>query len=166
MQRPMRAAIVLLALIGLSVLPATAKAQTAPHDSSVTVTAGDAKQPHAEDDRAKSRKTSHARHQHHDHSSSDNTKLSKGGGLPRFNLEPLSLTLAPGTSDGAPKPPSSLNGRSSGTDLVGQVANAPDSFDGPPTSSNIESMGQGHNHTIVVPLFKLLGKLSDQPPPE
>jgi hypothetical protein len=82
-------------------------------------------------------------------------------------FDPLSLTLAPDSRlDAASTQYNQVVGKFVPSDQ-GQVAATPDD----PTaheisSASIENLEQGHNNlTIVVPLFQILNKLSDQPAP-
>jgi hypothetical protein len=82
-------------------------------------------------------------------------------------FDPLTLTLPQETRfDPSVSQNSRLDGSFTPADKS-QIAIAPDlPVTNEITSAGIENMEKGNNHTIVVPLFQLLNKLSDQPPPQ
>jgi len=174
----MRAAFALLAMIGFAALSVAARAQddSASLERALAVPAGTYEpvgdtvvspaRPHPVVHR-------HAEKHHPSRSGKAKVKLERGGATPHFTFEqrtarefdPLSLTVTPDPKIEIPSGRADVKGdfyRSS----ENQIAAAHDSLtDGPISSAGIENMEKGNNHVIVVPLFKLLDKLSRQPPP-
>lgn len=80
-------------------------------------------------------------------------------------FDPLSLTLAPDSRlDPANTQYNQVTGKFDAADSQ-TVARTPDDSVNPGASSaSIENMGQGHNVTVVVPLFQILNSISPGPP--
>jgi hypothetical protein len=99
----------------------------------------------------------------------------ENGAVPRSTFEdrtthyfdPLSLTLSPEARiDPINRPYNPVQGSFTAADK-GQIAVAPDEPSSRDISSaGIENLGQGHNVTVMVPLFKILNNLSPGPAQE
>jgi hypothetical protein len=179
----MQTAFALLALIGFAALPAAAWAQQDAADLERALAVPAATYEPIADTQAgpavKPRKAVGERKDRHGHrpsragKHSTRVKMEKGGAVPHFSFEqrtarefdPLSLTLTPDPKIEIPSGRADVKSDAYRR-TEGQVAVAHDTLaDGPVSSAGIENMEKGNNHTIVVPLFDILNKLSDQPPP-
>lgn len=173
MEYPIRAATALMAMVALSTIPVATQAQDA-HVSEAALTVPRAQDqtlnvtaPRAEKKTKPAHKTTKTAKPEGRHQSTAMVPRSTFEDRSVHYFDPLSLTLAPDSRlDPVNSQYNQVTGKFETSD--GQlVARTPDdSVNAGATSAGIENMGQGHNVTVVVPLFQILNSLSPGPAPQ
>ena len=172
---PVRAAAILFGLAAIVALPCQARAQEPMSTSKANLAMPDLRNGNSDHHfAAKTGKTRVDKRQRH--AAKEPAKRAAGTSVPRATFEdrtahyfdPLSLTLAPETRfDSTGSQYNQVTDSFTPADST-LVAAAPrqDPTMRDVTSASIENMGQGHNVTVVVPLFKILNSLSPGPAPQ